>query len=750
MSDAIERCGQITGPDLPSHLKITSISSRLTNLQHHGNQLILSLANKPTPSKAKRRSRLVSRSNSASGSEVAIREQLASLQMQFSKYKKVFESRHLSPVYQPTTGSQKPVSPVSPVLLETRAHLRSPVQENGGSSVQRLSVEGEGPKTPKTASLGRSSTVGGWWRRDSPKAVIGGKVVKEQVAVLNEKSKEDVVPIQELGTSYGGPRKRAKSAGSATLRSIMRAGEERSEVEGVQESNKRSEVKRIPAKSESVDDVPLRRKGRGLSKAERCRKIEDIKKLFETSELSDQLDDADSAPVWSPREYVTKETISAVDEEVAKVTTSVGPAMEEVTSDKEAGRVISPAVIVSPPPETRQRLNTAPTVIRTVIKDHTPPAKKQVITISLDSTAESANEVEGSSLDPKVIAPFQRSTRSSSPQHLHRVNTSPTSPRLSGRRGLFKGKVSSLRDMFDPQAKGRGISADGITIMKPIADSATPSKSQSAPVANGDVEPAPPSTSSEACVGVGKVDVPDTVCVKVTAHDDVRQDPPADVSKCPSVRQDPPVDVLDTPSCPIIDTVQDPVVEIGASHMKELSPPRPQLPIMTPSPCHSPPPLPPTPQGYYDHSRAHTPNSPLDYESDSGSAGSSCSSLLDEEDIEYLEDQVLEWEEEGEDEGDMTDSALRAFRPLKSLRVVISDLLTSELDYLKSLEVLEEVYRPHLQTTDHTPSFLQGAEAKIFANLSNLYAFERWARGGAVGGAISGDVGGARGGLREG
>jgi hypothetical protein len=104
--------------------------------------------------------------------------------------------------------------------------------------------------------------------------------------------------------------------------------------------------------------------------------------------------------------------------------------------------------------------------------------------------------------------------------------------------------------------------------------------------------------------------------------------------------------------------------------------------------------------------------------------------LLDEVDLEWLEDELVEWDDDETDAPtDLPDSPqLRVPRPLKSLRKVLSDLLTSEQEYLRSLEVLSEVYLPHSRGSSHIPSFLRGAETKIFAHLTDLYTFQRYLR----------------------
>ena len=1059
MDIAIERCQELSGKDLPSNLKITSISSRLKNLQHLGGQLYLSLANKPSPttSKGKRRSHVITRSASTSASEVSIREQLAALQAQFSHYKEEFEIRRLSQEGSLEQRPQARVSPVSPILMETRAALRSSVQANGHApkkarpmSSDHLGVERE--SFNKTASLGRRSTIGVWWA-GKIKDTSGSNAVKEKIAVLNEKSKEDIVPIQELGTSFGQSRQRAKSAGSATIRQILQGGEdeerkvaakppakapqageeesvvmkkprvvansqggwevddesaamllrrrakaaakaegvkvvlksdsanveadsakveaksEGAKVEAKSEGAKveaKSEGAKVEAKSESTkvttreggaesgvvlrrraetDTIPHRR-GRGLSKAERSQRIEDIKKLFETSEIADHLGNtgnADSAPSWSPREYDIR-TPSSSDVGVVGREPGATPG-RTMSVPNNMTTPAGPAITVSPPPTPpaavttphatpttitaasqttplaarkdhavpRERINTAPTstptIIRTVIKDNAPPTRQQVITISIDSTPSSKDAVsaepetqpaqaeahslhskpaedsslnsrlikppqdtsldskpvdesslksrlikppkdtsldskpvdesslksrlikppkdtsldskpvdesslksrlikppkdtsldskpvgdsslksrlikppqdtsldskpvgdsslksrlikppqdtsldsksiepaEESVLDSKPVPPANRAARSVSPTSRHRVNSVPTSPaspisslfRKGNGRGLIKGKVSSLRDMFDSNSKPP---ADPGLVVPKLAASTTDQH------LTADTDTMPEVTPKEA------TPTNTAIPTNTEATPTNTEATPHNKEPLPPVQAAPVKDTSDseiipaeeaTPTnkeaTPILDSVVSVTVDRPSSsqeveqlahgggfarHLKEPSPARPCLPSpAVSSPHYTPPPRPPPPLGYYDHSNSNTPNP--EWDSESSAASESGSSLLDDADMEWIEDEIVEWDEDEVDSAaDIPDSPhARVSRPLKSMRAVLSDLLTSELEYLQSLELLSKVYLPHSQTSTHTPSFLRGAETKIFSHLIDLYTFQR-------------------------
>lgn len=87
-------------------------------------------------------------------------------------------------------------------------------------------------------------------------------------------------------------------------------------------------------------------------------------------------------------------------------------------------------------------------------------------------------------------------------------------------------------------------------------------------------------------------------------------------------------------------------------------------------------------------------------------------------------------DEEGEEEGEGVDGPREDVdskleqRVRKSLSAVLEELVASELPYLRSLELLAETYLPSL-LLEHVPSFLQGRHSTIFANITELYAFQR-------------------------
>jgi len=99
--------------------------------------------------------------------------------------------------------------------------------------------------------------------------------------------------------------------------------------------------------------------------------------------------------------------------------------------------------------------------------------------------------------------------------------------------------------------------------------------------------------------------------------------------------------------------------------------------------------------------------------------------LLDPSDLEWLEDQTLEWNEDENFGEDMVDFPLTEPRPLKSLMSVLQELVATEGAYVRSLEVLSDKYHPLLSSSPSLPTFLQAAEHTVLVNIQDLYHFQR-------------------------
>ncbi|CAI8019891.1 Pleckstrin homology domain-containing family G member 4B [Geodia barretti] len=142
-----------------------------------------------------------------------------------------------------------------------------------------------------------------------------------------------------------------------------------------------------------------------------------------------------------------------------------------------------------------------------------------------------------------------------------------------------------------------------------------------------------------------------------------------------------------------------------------LSPHHPELPQTSSPEVKTPPPRPPSPIGYI-----------LEDSSDGESSYQSYDTEYSDEEEEDEEEEEEEEEEEGEMED--VDSGTISRRTAKTLQAVTQALMSQELSYLQSLEILAETYLPSLTKT-HVPSFLQGRGLKIFANVADLYEVHR-------------------------
>ena len=569
MNTAIEGCNSLThsGQDLPTKLKITSISTRFNNLKHEGDKLLVIFVSKPvdiTPRKSSKTR--VKRSDSASASELAIKQTLADLQSTFASYKKVFEKRRVSYSAQPTSPKPSDGSGRSAVLSRTRSELKSPPP---------IGVEATTSPTHKPAAVAENhidsrSRAYTDYKSDRRGDKVARNAVKDKVASFNKRAQEEEhIQMPNFGITFDA-RPRAKTAdpvvgrpkGSPKLaqHKVDKAEPKlapKTEQEKTEQPETKVEVDQV--NQSEVASVPLRRKGRGLSKDERKQKIAAIRELFETSDLANIL--AEPGRQWKPlnlsRQSTAKgtpESSKRTSEDRASVSDSIKLELESATSLSESGNLASesvassvdsakleskstsegakPAVVediqhtpvekseaeaeeiksrvvsddhtksttgkdattheqvtpatvaVSPPPETRERLHTAPAVYKTVVKDLSS-TKQQVITLNMDQPltptvaapkVEPARAAERDISTTEVRVPkggslernrgtsnfvrATRVTRSMSPQHRRHMEKKEShsqqfSPGRTRRPPLLQvsGKVSSLRDMFDSQAQ---------------------------------------------------------------------------------------------------------------------------------------------------------------------------------------------------------------------------------------------------------------------------------------------------------
>ena len=748
MQEAIEMCRTYSGTDLPGRLKIASISSHLSNLAHHGHTLTVTLTRSPlspstvlSPTSKRgswgRRGKDHRFEDTASASEIAVNQTIESLQKLFDDYKKHFERRILPQSAMAFKAAEKSLGrEVDAVSANKEAKI--------------INGETERKDVPVAQKHGESLLR----ERDSQMVALG---VRNQIAALNQKSRSiDETPPPEPGLSYnmGAPRPRSKTADEVVLR--------------------RSPVGQRNKSTSSDEDVPVRR--RALSKAERTKKIEDIKKLFESSELEDLTSAMSETPAWSPRSLSTPK-VSPAPSSPRKEKQKVVAVEKGGVDERVQVASPTPVIMVSPPPgATRTRLHTAPTVIRTVIKDHTPPPKQQVITITHSNASledrQNKQDSEKTQNNKDVEPTDGRSSRTGksvatplSPTH---AQPKTTTTKVKGRGwGVLTGKVSSLREMFDSQSKSDESSSSSLRAnslgrkkkeKKEHSQKSSDSRDGSLNRRERDRDSCEPVLSPETIEDLSlSLSLSDPRSASGMSQRRQSQDEEfsGTLSRTSSVAMGTLSEVTETyrvacrPSLDLAGTSGGGVAILYDAHYAEesralhpKSPPRPRLPspsVLTPSPCQTPPPRPPTPGDYYynnlDESGTSFSGMGMD-DSDCESEEAGCpsesgSSLLDHSDLEWLEDQMLEWNEDDKLEGnfgmDQVDHPSAEPRPLKSLSLVLQELLVTEEAYVRSLEVLSEMYLPLLSSSSspHLPSFLQGADITVMANIQDLYDFQR-------------------------
>ena len=731
MTTAIEGCNSLTrsGQDLPTKLKIASISTRFNNLKHEGDKLLLIFVSKPVDTTPRRSPKTkVKRSDSASASELAIKQTLANLQSTFASYKKAFERRQVSfrtthsVSPKPTDGSG------TSVLLRTKSELKSSSPtETSPSHKKAMSAENhDGAVTRARAHT--DSRAGGGGDKGMHNAV------KDKVASFNKKAQEEEqIQMPNFGITFDA-RPRAKTADSAvdktkgtSPKSPRRTGQRPASAKSEEEEKTKEEVEIKVENPSEAASVPLRRKARGLSKDERKQKIAAIRELFETSDLANIM--VEPGRQWRPASLaverrrtldgsrpISKGTILSTTTESSSLKSASGASLldgskvastpkpvpeedmqqmsetdksrETESAPREADgceQVTSPSVVVSPPPETRPRLQTAPAVYKTVVKD-LPSTKQQVITLNWEqpkaaaaaskpeptktkpSTKEQASSVniqvgKGGSLE-RNLSPAgsfvrdTRATRSVSPQQRHRVGpkdrqpaSQQSSPGRTRRLPLLlqvAGKVSSLRNMFDSQAAARSK-----TESLPLTRSRSNSESKS-----HRIKPLSPSALAESPSHQRSSSMDTNILKRSTyAMPSPVQEEPQSVS-VPS----PPPTTIQRPRevSPDIVPIVRPQPVRPTTHAHKESPLTSSI-AGTSSP--HPPPRPHSPVGYILENQDQS-ESDLESESD-GSIYESDTSSLDEVDLEWVggdDDVDLPW---GLDDPDLSLAEQRMFKSLR-------------------------------------------------------------------------------------
>ena len=138
MDEAIRVCSGELMEDLPSTLKITSVSTRLTNLQVEAEKL---LAGTRSADHSKKKKTKLKRSESVSATEVSVTQALTNLQCKFAEYKSSVETRRISP----SPGPKSPKPEIQPAVRQRAVTLEARSRQEVTSPKRRTTVTKTSP-----------------------------------------------------------------------------------------------------------------------------------------------------------------------------------------------------------------------------------------------------------------------------------------------------------------------------------------------------------------------------------------------------------------------------------------------------------------------------------------------------------------------------------------------------------------------------------------------------------------------------
>ncbi len=405
MLSAVGHCDAVLREDLPPHLKITSISTRLTNLRTQADTLLVTLGlAPPTPEhahKGQRRRSRARRTESACASELAIKQLLATLQKSFADYKKAVERRTVSP--QPRVTKPHPST--------TRPHPST--SDDDKKAVIKNEKKCSDPSLLNVPVQRRRANT-----TEATKSKKKASAVLQRVEALNEKaSNEDA--LLEFGTVFSS-RARANTADTVGGVAKPELPRQRSPV------NAAAELPRQRSPTSLNENVSLRKKVGRVNRTERRDKINAIRKIFEASNTDDTV----------PTVTINQSDVSS--------------------SGRGRLNTAPPAVVKAVLKEhTPQKQKVITITMETPATTELPDSTDLPVAKSHDTTPNFER------LHSRLI----RATRSVSPQSTNQILATPTDKLGSTdsspvhRRGnkphplplRASGKVSSLRDMFDSQ-----------------------------------------------------------------------------------------------------------------------------------------------------------------------------------------------------------------------------------------------------------------------------------------------------------
>ena len=386
MDTAIEACKVVLSQELPSNQRVSSVSTRLTNLTHQADIIYRLLGvNLLAKSRAKHN---VKRSESCSASESAVKQILSSLVSRFAEYKVAVETRRVSP------GRKE-------IARDTRKEMERAMEKREQRAKFSPGKKVTGVRQ-KVAAL--NEKVGKEETQEASQTKAKAKVNQTYVEKAAPKTDEEVVEVASVKLESTVSTEKPPSSRVFTLQDAgkVSATETTEFSSEVQADDKIVEVASVNLESTVSAEKPPSSKVFTLQDAGKVSAIE-------TTEFSSEVQ-VDLTPDKQKRRSVF----------ISSATKDIDPLQ------KPRRRLMSSSssyVISTSADDMRKRTNTEPTICRAMIKQSAPVKKVSMITVNVSSQKDGGDR----SLAPRVSASLT-------------VNS----------RGMkFTGQVSSLRSMFD-------------------------------------------------------------------------------------------------------------------------------------------------------------------------------------------------------------------------------------------------------------------------------------------------------------
>ena len=358
MDTAIEACKVVLSQELPSNQRVSSVSTRLTNLTHQADIIYRLLGvNLLAKSRAKHD---IKRSESCSASESAIKQILSSLVSRFAEYKVAVETRRVSP------GRKE-------IARDTRKEM-----ERAKERREQRSKFSPGKKVTgvrqKVAALNEKET------QEASQAKAKAKVNQTSVEKAAPKADEEVVEVASVKLESTVSSEKPPSSRVFTLQDagkvlVTETTEFSSEVQADEEVVEVASVKR--ESTVSSENPPSR--------------------VF-------TLQDAGKVSVTEETEFSREVQVDLPPNKQKRRSVFISSATKDIDLLRKPRRRLmsssSSYVISTSADDMRKRTSTEPTICRATIKQSPPVKKVSMITVNVSSQKDRGDQ----SLAPRVSA----------------------------------------------------------------------------------------------------------------------------------------------------------------------------------------------------------------------------------------------------------------------------------------------------------------------------------------------------------